>query len=308
MYTDSEPLSVLTSADRLFRIDRLVRVRPVSETRIEIANFAPAELRDVTLLMSIDGGPTNVEVATIDVFAPHGITEIDYPFLQAPHEARTTSGQVVDMSAHRTGIDPATVTFDFTSPTGLAARLAALDGMNWELALHDYNPDNDPESSWALDPEPVHARLYTAIVINWATVVNDPGLRSAFIAEPIIDNDGTTLLTAQEKAALHDRMRGFGRTNLGVISQNVSGLGGGSVLGVHNYVLRAHMRDMPWSDGTYTHEFGHQLGFGHSSTMTYPRDDQGWTVVARRELIRLSDAGALPITQANYYQPGDYAE
>lgn len=311
MFTDAEPQSVILSPERRFNVNRVVRVRPMSVTRIEIANFAPIELQDVTVSMSIAGGPQHVAVATVSTFRAHGITTLDYPFLAGDHRARTTDGAVVDLSAYAAGVPADQVTFDFSSRTGAAKALADLDAWNWQINWTDFDPANNTGDNWQSGMTPRQARLYTGFIIDYAVAWNAPGFEGRIVAEQLTDDAGT-LLTAEEKHTVYTQLHSQ-TYNVGIV-ENVAGLGGGNTFGVADWVLTwffQHLPDgttpaVPISEDVFPHETGHKLGYGHSSNMTYGNAQGSFTAVSSAQLQSAWDAGVLPITATNYYQPSDW--
>ncbi len=306
MFADNEPMSVMTSEDRTFEMSRIVRVRPRSDTHIELANFAPVDLHDVQIKLSIEGLATDIDLLRIDTFRAHGIVEIEYPFLGDDGLAVDTNGDVVDLSEFSAGIDPSLVSFDFSSDSGVARQLAALDHVNWTIAMHDFNPDDDPNSRWQPNIRPGQARLFTALVINHAVTWSDPGFRAAFLAEDLTDNEKRRLTVADKEAVLAEL---FGQElyRCGVVTK-VSGLGGGTTMGVADYVLSKQLRTEPAGDVTFAHETGHKLGFNHESNMTYGDDGIGFAPLTVSWTETMMADGGLPVSPSNYYMPTDVTE
>ena len=57
IFKDGTSVAQLTSeSDRLFRIDQLIRMRPINNTTFEIVNFIPVDLQDVVTTTRITTG------------------------------------------------------------------------------------------------------------------------------------------------------------------------------------------------------------------------------------------------------------
>ena len=99
--------------------------------------------------------------------------------------------------------------------------------------------------------------------------------------------------------ALRQRIRNHGGLVLGCVA-GVGGLGGGNTYGLANYCYTgvyfdatppdAHPHNYPRQ--AMFHEYGHCLGYSHSSTMTY--GDQ-WTVLCATVFVDMGKNGKLPV-------------
>ena len=102
-----------------------------------------------------------------------------------------------------------------------------------------------------------------------------------------------------KRHALRQRIRNHGGLLLGCVA-GVGGLGGGNTYGLANYCYTgvyfdatppdAHPHNYPRQ--AMFHEYGHCLGYNHSSTMTY--GDQ-WTVLCATVFVNMGKNGKLPV-------------
>ena len=307
IFKDGTSVAQLTSeSDRLFRIDQLIRMRPINNSTFEIVNFIPVDLQDVVITLSIKDGPSNVQLMHIFYLPAHAITRVEYPFITySGAEFLNSQGLTVNLSSYQDGVSANAVTFDFEGNDPVLESLERVrSSVHWTMKIHDFDVNNNPDNNWLEDPSPRHARLYTQHMINLAYIWTDPSMQQRLTDTRIIDNDGSVMST-QEKLDALVRLLQFSRLNLGVVAR-VSGLGGGSTFGVAQYILE-HDFLYGSQDGVNFHEMGHCIGYGHSSTMTYPDSNGiGFTPMCQKLANELFNSGKMVITQANYYKPQDH--
>ena len=87
---------------------------------------------------------------------------------------------------------------------------------------------------------------------------------------------------------------------MGTVS-GVGGLGGNYTYGLAPYCYTMQYWD---TEGKYSygkqatfHEFGHCMGYGHSSSMTY---GDAWTKACQELIYDLGSTGRLPVSNANW--------
>ena len=106
-------------------------------------------------------------------------------------------------------------------------------------------------------------------------------------------------MTAEKKRSVLSELLSPRRFNLGVVAK-VSGLGGGSTLGVAEYVLKSDFFYGQQRGGVTYHELGHCLGYNHDSSMTYPTNGAGFSKLGETFGREMSAAGDVLIDQTNY--------
>ncbi|MBD0823391.1 zinc metalloprotease [Aestuariibaculum marinum] len=308
MFQDDENIEYLTSADRIYEISQLIRVKPIDNYTIEIANFAPFDFEDITITTTVAGIETPIKLLQIDKIKAHAVHVISYPFTNGTSKFLNIDNKEVNLSQYReTGISPNDVTFDFTGEGEIFDKLKDLEKLKWTVKYHDFDPDNNPDNNWAEDMSALDVRRYTGLMINLGVVFASDTFKDAFLKEHIVGNDGTTVLTLQEKETIYQNLLNKPRFNCGR-SVNVSGLGGGATFGVANHVLRDYITK---ETGFVTaHEIGHMIGYNHNSNMTYPHkiDDKntGFSTVTSRIMNVFFENDWYPVTLENYYTPTDF--
>ncbi|CAM1369876.1 conserved hypothetical protein [Tenacibaculum sediminilitoris] len=310
MFQDGEELSTMTSEWRAYEISKVIRVKPIDNTTIEVANFAPIDIEDITITATIEteGFLKPIKLFKIDKIRAHGKQEINYPFIDNTSLFLNASNQEVDLSMFKeTGINPSDISFDFTGHGKVIQQLKGLNKLKWVIKYHDFDPENDTSNNWTEDISAKDIRRFSGLMINLGLIFASDDFKNEFMNENIIGNDGTTPLTKSEKEAAYNSIINKTRYNCGKVV-NVSGLGGGSTLGFAEHVLRDYIRK---ETGFITaHEIGHTIGYNHSSNMTYPHEvggvSTGISPVTTRIMNQFFEDGLYPITPENYYHSSDF--
>jgi len=310
MFQDGESQDIMTSEWRSYEISKVIRVKPIDNKTIEVANFAPIDLEDVTITATIEaeGFHKPIKLFKIDKIRAHGKQEISYPFIDNSPLFLNTSNQEVDLSVFKdAGIDPTNIVFDFTGDNEIIQKLKGLRKLNWMIKYHDFDTENNPDNNWAEDITAKDIRRFTGLMINLGLVFASDNFKNEFINENIIGNDGTTPLTESEKKEAYNIILNKPRYNCGKVV-NVSGLGGGATFGLAEHVLRDYIRK---ETGFITaHEIGHTIGYNHSSNMTYPHEVDGVSTgispVTTRIMNQFFENDLYPVTLENYYMSSDF--
>ena len=285
-----------------YRTDAIIRMTATTATTFELVNFVAIHLEDVEIVMSFQGGPQNVYVALIESLPAHAIVELEYPFVTNPDGVFTSraNGRRVDLKAFSTGVASGQVSFDYRGTSTIMQRLERLKSVPWTSSLNDFDPTGNPDNNWIDNLTPRHGRLWTAHILNVAYMLTHPNFADRMAAEPITDNQRIPM-SAEAKLGILARLLSPQRFHLGVVGgpNGVSGLGGGSILGVADYILRI---DFFYGqlDGTTYHELGHVLGYGHASSMTYSTGGHGFAELGQAFGEELRWANDVLIGQSNY--------
>ncbi|AOW10586.1 hypothetical protein [Flavobacterium gilvum] len=306
MFQDNEPVAVMTSEARTYSIAQVIRVKTVDEKTIEVSNFAPFDIENATILATIDG-KLQVQLFKIKKIRAHATQTMKYPFVEGTDLFLDTDNKKVDLSQYKTtGVDPTKISFDFTGDNEIILRLKKLQALKWIINYHDYDPNNNTTDNW----EPINAkdiRRFSGLMINMGIVFVSDKFKQAFLNETIIGNDGTTVLTMAEKEKVYSDILSHPRFNCGKVT-NVSGLGGGAVLGYAEHILHDYIKID--AGDLMAHEVGHCVGFNHNSNMTYPKTinnvSTGISPVMSRINKEFFSGGLFIVTLQNYYKPADF--
>ena len=307
MFKDGDPVATMTSEAMRFEIGKVLRVKAINETTIEVANFAPVDIENATIIVTIEGQPKPIKLFKIKKIRAHAVKEMKYPFVEKTTNFLDTENNEVSLSEFKTtGIATNKVSFDFTGETELIQKLKLAAKLKWKVKPHDFDPNHDPANNWKDNITAADFRRYIGFIINNAYLIQAEETKTAFLNEPIYDNDGVTLLTLEQKKVAFQKFIDITNINGGVVV-NVSGLGGGSTFGVANHILRDYLTKDPCL--ITIHEMGHMIGYSHDSSMTYPKKidnvDRGATVAIGKIYMQLLKSDAFPIKVKNYYKPSD---
>lgn len=308
MFQDSENIETLTSAERIYEISKLIRIKPLDNYTIEIANFAPFDFENITIITTISDVENPIQLLQIDNIKAHAVHVISYPFVSGTSKFLTTNNKEINLSQFReSGITPGDISFDFTGEGELFDKLKDLKKLKWTIKYHDFDPENNPDNNWAEDISALDIRRFSGLMINLGVVFASDTFKDAFLKEHIVGNDGTTVLTLEQKETIYEALINKARFNCGR-TVNVSGLGGGATFGVANHVLRDFITK---ETGFVTaHEIGHMIGYNHSSNMTYSHKvndvNTGFSPVTSRIMNVFFENSWFPVTLDNYYTPTDF--
>lgn len=239
MFQDGEPQDSLTSKWRRYEIGKVLRIKPVSNTRIEVANFAPIDIEEATIIATIDNLTKPVQLFRISKIRAHAIQIIDYPFINDSMFLNVDNEEVNLAEFMYKGIAPKKINFDFTGDNQTILKLKNLSKVNWKIAYHDYDPDNNESNNWEEDITAKDVRRYTGLMINLAAVFASDTFKNEFLKE-IITGNSKQVLTAAEKEETYNELLEISYLECGKVV-NVSGLGGGDTYGVAEHILRDYL-------------------------------------------------------------------
>ena len=317
MFQDGTAQSVMTSLDdRTYEIKNVIRVRAMDPFTIEIANFAPIAFKNVIILVNIKGVNSQLKLFKINKIDGHAIQQIKYSFIDGDANFKTlNNNDVIDLSEYKeSGIPTEDIKFSFMGDGEVFKKLKRLDALSWEIKYHDYDTNNDLNNNWEEDISAKDIRRFSGLIINLGYVFTSNEFKQQFLDEEIIDNDGETILTQVEKEVLYQKLLDKTLFKCGKVV-NFSGWGGWgtvngneySILGFAEHILKDYLKI---ETGFITaHEFGHCLGYNHSSNMTYPIKvngvNTGISPVTSRIMNLFFERNEFPISIDNYYMPDD---
>ena len=317
MFQDGTAQSVMTSLDdRTYEIKNVIRVRAMDPLTIEIANFAPIAFENVIILANINGVNSQLQLFKINKIGGHAIQQIKYSFIDGETNFKTlNNNDVIDLSEYKeSGIPTEDIKFSFMGDGEVFKKLKRLDALSWEIKYHDYDTNNDLNNNWEEDISAKDIRRFSGLMINLGYVFTSNEFKQQFLDEEIIDNDGETILTQVEKEVLYQKLLDKTLFKCGKVV-NFSGWGGWgtvngneySILGFAEHILKDYLKI---ETGFITaHEFGHCLGYNHSSNMTYPIKvngvNTGISPVTSRIMNLFFERNEFPISIDNYYMPDD---
>ncbi|WP_378187735.1 hypothetical protein ACE939_05095 [Aquimarina sp. W85] len=309
MFQDGEKQETIISETRRFSIGNMIRLQVVDAKTIEVANFAPMDLKDITVMATIQGFDNPIALFKIDKLRAHAIQTVEYPFLKGDFLYLDSKGEATDLTQFiENGIPTDQIKLDFTGDDKIIQTLLSFRQLNWSIKFYDFDPENDPNDDEQDDIKAIDARKYTAMFINYAYLQLRPEFKEGFMNQPITEND-ESLMSNDRKIEVFDQLinRKYYSALKVLDGGSVLGLGGGNRFGVNNFTLNGHFE----GKGYYVmiHEASHGLSFNHSSNMTYP-DSEGFgiTPVADRLAEIITDTNEWPITKETYYLQSDFTQ
>jgi hypothetical protein len=310
MFYDGELEEEMTSVWRRYQIGNVLRVKLIDSITIEVANFAPVDIENATVLATIEGLEKQIQLFNIPKIRAHARQEMKYSFIEGSSMFLDVDGNEVDLTAYRTeGIPVDQISFTYTGTSELISKLKSLESLKWEIKFHNYDPDSNPNNNWADEVTGKDFRRFSGLIINMGYLFLSEEFKTGFLAEHLTKND-ESVMTHEEKEELYQKLLYKSYFKCGKVAK-ISGLGGGAVLGFAEHILRDYLTKAATGSVT-AHEVGHTLGYNHSSNMTYPIKMDGVNVgispLAVRVMNILFEENRFPITLANYYLAEDFQE
>ena len=174
--------------------------------KIEVSNFTPLDLENVTITAKINEIDQELILFKINKISAHALKQIRYSFLEEGTVFYTSSGEEIDLSKYKlSGIDAENIILDFSGETEILKLLKSLNKLNirWhDYGYHIYNATGD---KWKIGVNAKDFRMFSGLMINLAYTVVSDEFRQDFINETITDNDGT-YMTWEDKEQVLQRL------------------------------------------------------------------------------------------------------
>lgn len=295
MFLADEPREVFYDASRRsFRVNAPLQASITSSHRLGIKFFAPATLKNVTVKCRFNSiSHEFVELARIETIYPFMEAEFDIPAVERECTFVTTSGRRIRVPA-QSSLSPSDVTLRIETDDPFMAKIAEIDS-RWYIRFSPYSADNG-HAYWR-HMDPFLCRHGVALALNMAYMFSSDYFNTA-----LDEYDGILVDNAHNPInldALRTHIRNHGGLVLGRVV-GVGGLGGGTTYGLADYCYKGVYFDAtPAGSNPHNyprqamfHEYGHCLGYNHSSNMTY---GDKWTVLCAKVFVEMGAAGKLPV-------------
>lgn len=289
MFEDGESIHEMTSEDRRFKMAEIIQIKAINKDSIEIANFAPVDVKDIIIKMTKNDG-TIVDLLNADIIGAHVIKRI---------------GVSMNLGSES---EVSQIKFDYEGNTSLVNKLKKLKAISWQVKPHDYDQDNNHQN-WIDDPSPKMFRLAIGMLINSAYVTLEPEILEQMKLDTLVKNDGITIITNEEKEKDYNNLKSRKILNIGVVdpSHGTIGLGGYSIYGLTERLYKDSYSNI--NNEAAGHEFGHVMEYKHGSNMTYEREFggrlHGFSMIFKRVWNNVIKSGELLIKPTEYYVPND---
>ena len=295
MFLADEPREVFYDASRRsFRVNAPLQVSITPGHRLGIKFFAPATLKNVTVKCRFNSiSHEFVELARIETIYPFMEAEFDIPVVKRECTFVTTSGRRIRVPV-QSALSASDVTLRIETDDPFMAKIAEIDS-RWYIRFSPYGADNG-HAYWR-HMDPLLCRHGVALALNMAYMFSSDYFNTA-----LEEYDGILLDNGHNPInldALRTRIRNHGGLVLGRVV-GVGGLGGGSTYGLADYCYKGVYFDATpagsnphnYARQAMFHEYGHCLGYSHSSNMTY---GDKWTVLCAKVFVEMGTAGMLPV-------------
>lgn len=295
MFLADEPREVFYNAGRRsFYPNAPLQVSVAGDHRLLVKFFSPIAIRDVKILCRFNKfSPEFVELAQFDLIYPFMEASFPLPVVSSERTFTTASGRkiVVPAQPDLSGED---VSLIIQTEDPFMKKIERIDS-RWYIRFSAYSADAG-HAYWR-HMNPLLCRHGVALALNMAFMFASEEFNTEMEKYDgrLLDNGRNPIDLDQ----LRQRIRSHGGLSLGCVS-GVGGLGGGQTYGLANYCYtgvyfdatspNSHPHSYPRQ--AMFHEYGHCLGYSHSSTMTY--GDQ-WTVLCATVFVQMGKDGKLPV-------------
>lgn len=253
-----------------------LKVELAGKSEVKLINFTLKTIKNIHVFVKLTGVEERVALLTIDSITPLLTFKLPLSLLEKDEQLYTESGKLLNI-AKQTDLSKAVFTVVVDDPF-----YKTLNAMKipWKLSFRKSQED---AGNW-YRMNPLHARESLVMFTNLAYLFSQPGTETAFMAyEGLTANDGT-LLSKERKEAVYRDILTRANVETGLV-RNVSGLGGGNLVAGAEYVLMRHYNKN--AEEVIVHEFGHALGFSHSSNMTYGSNGKAFHLAMRPLINKL---------------------
>ena len=262
MFQDDEPESVLFDGNqRGFYLNAMLQVSKIDRNKFRIRNFLPRKFNDVEIYFKNANTTAPIKILVLEELAALAEVEIDLPFDGGSLRFEDEDGNAESYAASDLKTDDYTLSVDVPD-NFLFHRMKTIKNKTF-ISFGKYG-----EGNWGTTTAE-HIRLYLPILANMAYLYSSEKFRTRFMDFPhvLYDNGGNPI----NREAVYQSMLSVPRQVIGVTT-GVEGLGGGSAFGIHQRFLTGdeyYNQLSRWAFECWSHEFGHVIGFSHSSNMTY---------------------------------------
>lgn len=266
MFDDNESIDEMTSSERFFRVNEPVKASITSDGKLRLYNFMAYSFKNVEVWFSMPNMKDTIRLVNFrEVPAMYDI-RIDSPLKMGEMVYESISGTPVKVK-----------------------NLALLNSSQYNLQVSCESPIFDMlktiksktliefgrygHGNWGL-MNPNGARFLAIGAVQMAVFFSSELFRDSIMntKEFLHDDAGVAL----DRELLMKKILSKDRLSVGLVTgSGFDGLGGGAAFGIRETVL-ANMYfqnrlvlQSDWASNVWIHEFGHTIGYGHSSSMCY---------------------------------------
>lgn len=296
MLLASEPKEVFyDNSIRQFYADQPLQMNVNDEGALRVKFYSPILIKNVRVKARFSKLSSEwVDFAYFDEIQP--FVDVTFPLPVKEKECIYTgvSGRKIRIPAqpNLTGKD---VELSVECDDPFMQKIATINS-HWNIRFSPYQTDQG-HAYWR-HMTPLLCRHAIALALNMAFMFSSPEFN-----EELQKYDGILYDNAQNPInldALRNNIRNHGGLKMGRVV-GVGGLGGGQTYGLADYCYTGvYHNSTPEGSNPHNypreamfHEYGHCLGYSHSSNMTY---GNAWTVICAKIFVELGRAGKLPVS------------
>lgn len=294
---------VTDRSKRSFKVNELFQVRATSlQDSIRITSYSAKTVYDVTMEIYLEEFDMYIPVVHMDSIPGFSQFEFKPLFIGKRITYKKPDGNFISFD------------YPFFEIEKLKPRLISEDkhfqmlskiDAQWDIYFSNYSwtpEQGDGGDSWR-ELRAIYAREWVVIMTNYAYIMTTPEYQyvmtnfNEIFSGDLCDNSRNSFDADKYQSELL-RFKQPHTFALGMTGPAVSGLGGGSTLGVSHYNFYGHYGSF---SGWYSiaHEFMHCMGYSHDSNMTYAQNGVGWTSMISQLHTYLRGNDLLPYTDRN---------
>jgi len=293
---DESPDVYYNSARRSFNVREPLQLRITDNGMFTVNLYSPIPVERVHVFARFNSLSNQwVEFAYLDHVSPFMEAAFPVPVVRDECMYKTTSGRTIRIPA-MPDLKSTDVELRFETDDAFMAKIATIKP-SVNIRFSKFDADT-PNPGYYRYMTPMLCRHAVSHMLNMTYMFSTPEFNDSIMAYEgrLKDNSGNPI------DINNLRQRLYGHRNLAM--GNVAGVGG--LASPSQYSLAYYVYESSYSDNdtkhphnynrdTLFHEFGHALGYNHSSNMTY---GNMWTVFCSRLYFKLGQDGRVPVPKS----------
>lgn len=296
MFKADEPREVFyNNSLRYFYPDQPLQLSVTTDGKVAIKFYSPIPIKDLKIKGLFGKYTTEwVDLIHFDELEPFIDATFDLPVRNGDCIYQTESGRKVTIPAIPE-LSSADYAIKFECDDPFMQKVATIDS-HWYVRFSAYQAD-EGHAYWR-HMDPLLCRHAVALALNMAYMFASPEFNEELDKYDgiLYNNDGSPI----DLEVLRNTIRRHSGLRMGRVV-GVGGLGGGQIYGLADYCYTGvYHNSTPEGTNPHNyarqamfHEYGHCLGYGHSSNMTY---GDCWTVICAKMFVEMGRAGKLPVS------------
>lgn len=297
MFLDDEPREVFYNpAHRSFRTDKPLQVKVNNEGRLQLNSYSPMTVKNVIVWCRFKRHSTEFyKFAQYDVVPGFSESDMYIPLTGRSLTYTSKDGRNVLIPA-QPNLSEEDCEFRIESDDPYMVKISSIVHAI-DISFSPFSA-NDNHPYWRhMTPE--LCRQASVLMVNMSYMFSSQEFENRvrnWKGNPFIDDQGNPI----SAETVIRRTRNVTLLKMGTVV-GVGGLGGNSTFGLADYCYRGQYWD---TDDKYSyakmaiyHEFGHCMGYGHESSMTY---GDAWTILCQELGYDLGASDQLPVSNSSW--------